>query len=67
MWKNQVAWGLFGLTTVVHSVRALVRQYKTRHEYQKYDPHAIYAANVLMLLLGLALLALTVSGLLKGD
>lgn len=67
MWKNQVALGLFGLTTVVHSVRALVRQYKTRHEYQKYDPHAVYAANVLMLLVGLALFAFSLSGLLKGD
>lgn len=66
MWKNHVAWGLFGLITVGRSVRALVRQYKTRHEYQKYDPHAVYAAYSLELILGLAMLALAVFGLLKG-
>ena len=66
MWKNQVAWGLFGLITVVRSVRSLVRQYKTRHEYQKYDPQARAVIAVLTLLVGLAMLSLAVYGLFQG-
>lgn len=64
MWGNIVGGCVSGLDMVVGSVRALVGQYKTRHEYQKYDPQAVYAAHILELLAGLALLALAAYGLL---